>query len=79
LVARAAGKGIVEKKICNKCWYFSPAPATQKSYDDSPSAEGSPCCEFHDDFPAVSPDNTCKNWKSNKESLISVIKVLYGI
>jgi len=79
LTARAAGKRIVEKKTCNNCWYFSPAPATQKSYKASGSIEGSHCCEFHDDFFAVSPDNTCNNWKSNKESLISVIKVLYGI
>ncbi|MBW1606729.1 MAG: hypothetical protein JRF45_04310 [Deltaproteobacteria bacterium] len=69
----------MEKKVCNNCWHFTPAPITHKPYDDSGSSEGSPCCELHDNFLAVTPDNTCKNWKSNKESLISVIKVLYGI
>jgi len=69
----------VENKICKNCWYYAPAPITNKFLEDHVSLEYSPYCEFHNEFPAITPDNTCENWESKKLKLISAIKTLYGV
>jgi hypothetical protein len=69
----------VEKKICHNCWYYAPAPINNKFLEDHVSLECLPYCEFHTEFPAITPYNTCENWESRKLKLISVIKTLYGV
>jgi hypothetical protein len=69
----------VENKICQNCWYYAPAPVTDKFFKDPESLEYSPYCEFNNEFSAITPDNICENWESKKLKLISVIKALYGV
>jgi len=69
----------VENKICQNCWYYAPDPVTDKHFEDQVSLEYSPNCEFNNKLPYITPDNTCKNWESNKLRLISVIKKLYSV
>jgi len=68
----------MENKICNNCWYYTPVPITKEDLDDSESRENFPYCELNEGFPVVKRDDTCNNWKSKKEALISVIKPLFG-
>ncbi len=69
----------MENKICHNCWHYTPAPITNKFLEDHVSLECSPYCEFHNEFPITTPDNTCENWESKKLKLIRVIKTLYGV
>ena len=69
----------MENKICQNCWYYAPAPITNKYHENHVAPEYSPYCEFHNEFPAIAPDNTCENWESNKSKLLSVIKTLYSV
>jgi len=69
----------VDIKMCKECWYYKPAPSTNNIPDDPKSANKFPCCDFFNDLNSVKPDDTCKNWESNKLKLIGIIKALYGI
>jgi len=69
----------VENKICQNCWYYAPAPVKDNFFEDHVLLEYSPCCEFNNEFPPITPHNTCENWESKKLKLISVIKTLYGV
>ena len=68
----------MENKICQNCWYYSPAPIANKFLEDHVPIENYPYCEFHNELSVVTPHNTCEDWESRKLKLISVIKVLYG-
>jgi len=50
----------------------------KEDLDYSVSPEDFPYCELDEGFPDVSPDDTCKNWKSKRLELISVTKTLFG-
>ncbi len=65
----------MENKICQNCWYYTPAPITNKFLEDPVSLKDFPHC----DLSAEKPYNTCENWESKKLKLISVIKTLYGV
>lgn len=69
----------MENKICQNCWYYAPAPITNKLLEAQAPFDYSPYCEFHNEYPAIQPDDTCNNWESKKLKLISVIKNLYGV
>ena len=69
----------METKICQNCWYFAPAPLTKKFLEGHLPLESSPYCEFHNELPVITPDNTCEKWESKKLKLISAIKTLYGV
>jgi hypothetical protein len=69
----------VENKICQNCWYFAPAPVADKFFEDHGSLEYSPYCELNNEFPVITPDNSCENWESKKIRLINVIRSLYGV
>jgi len=68
----------MENKICKTRWYYTPTSITKEDIDDSVSPEDLPYCELYRGFPVVKPDDTCKNWKSNKLELISVTKTMFG-
>lgn len=69
----------MENKICQNCWYYAPSPVTEKFFEDHRSFEYSPYCEFNNEFPVITPGDTCENWESKKLRLISVIRSLYGV
>jgi hypothetical protein len=68
----------VENKICQNCWYYAPAPITNKFLEDHVPLEYYPYCELHNELSAITSYNTCENWESKKLKLINVIKILYG-
>jgi hypothetical protein len=69
----------VENKICKNCWYYAPAPITNKLLEDHVPHEYYPYCELHNELSAVRSDKTCEDWESKKLKLINVIKILYGV
>ena len=69
----------MENKICQNCWYYAPAPITDKFIENHVSLEYSPYCEFDNEFPSITPNNTCENWESKELKLLNVIKSLYGV
>lgn len=70
---------MVENKICHNCWYYAPAPTTNKFLEDHVSLECSPYCDLYNDFRSVKPDDTCENWESKMLKLIGIVKTLYGL
>jgi hypothetical protein len=68
----------VENKICHNCWNYSPAPVTEKFFEDHESLGCSPYCDFYKDIRSVKPDDTCDNWESKMLKLLGAVKTLYG-
>jgi hypothetical protein len=69
----------VENKICQNCWHYAPAPITDEPIEEHVSLKYSPYCEFDNEFPSITPNNTCENWESKELKLINGIKSLYGV
>ncbi len=68
----------MEDKICKNFWYYTPSLIAKEDLDDSVSLEDFPYCKLYKEFPFVTPDVTCKNWKSKRIELIRVTKTLFG-
>ena len=69
----------MESKTCHDCWYYVSDPTTTKIFDDPESVKKFPHCEFYEDSPSVTPDETCENWESKRLKLIGIIKTLYDL
>ena len=69
----------MENKICQNCWYYAPAPIIDKTIEKHVPLKYSPYCEFDNELPTITPNNTCENWESKELKLINVIKSLYGV